>query len=322
VVKSSSLLALLAATYFLPAPTARADDKKPAPTIAWGYAVRGVDIEARSIPSQRVRTALHLGRGALVAVIESKSRGNTAKTQVRAVNPESFEAVVGSVEASQIESEPLDQFPSDSQLLEQLGGPYLEDLTVSSTQIVRYVLRQDHRDFALICFIGSRVLPHARLQVFLKVGGKFVLGPSMEFASSEMQSAITSFEVLDLLGEGNECLVTHEPFSLQPDNSGVNMVIRRIEDGTLKTLWQAPIEFRNLASYPPRHQVLKPPEKNIGSAGTETTATVEFRSHGSRSEPAWKGKIDFYVIGRDKPLESITVEKVCPWDGSKFAALK
>jgi len=116
--------------------------------------------------------------------------------------------------------------------------------------------------------------------------------------------------------------VTHEPFKHQTHEDGVNMVIRKIEGATLETLWQAPLEFRNLASFPPKFQKLDPPENNIATPGTITSGTVEFRARGHVSEPFWKGTIAFYIQGREKPLDTVTYEKLCPWDGSKFAPLR
>ena len=124
------------------------------------------------------------------------------------------------------------------------------------------------------------------------------------------------------MGDGNECLVTHEPFKSQTHYDGVNMVIRRMEADNFKTLWQAPLEFRNLASFPPKVQKLDPPEKNIGTPGTITTGKVEFRARGHMSEPFWKGTIAFYVQGRAAPIDTVTYEKLCPWDGSKFTPLR
>ncbi len=203
-----------------------------------------------------------------------------------------------------------------------MGGVYLDDVTTSNAQIARYLVRQGNQEPALVCFIGASILPQARLQAFLFSQGKYCPGPFIEFPTSEIKMAITSIEVQDLLGDGNECLVTHEPFVIQSDNQGVNLIIRRIEGQGLKTLWQAPIQYRNTASYPPKLHLLQPPEENIGNPGTRAEGTVEFREHGVLSEPVWKGKVSFYVVGREDALDSVNVEKLCPWDGSKFAPLR
>lgn len=318
--KSKLLLIFLITAYFLFPSGARTDKKGAAAPTRWGYVAHAASVEEK--PASHKPEILNLGRGALVTILEEKSHAATPWAHIRAVDPATLEAVIGWVESSKIEISPSSQYPSDAELLQQVGGAYLEDLEASSTQIVRYVMTQGQRGPALVCFIGTRALPQTRLQVFESSHGKFNAGPYLEFPASEIQSAISSIEVLDLAGDGNDCLVTHEPFKSQTHEDGVNIVIRRIEGDALKTLWQAPLEFRNLASFPPKFQKLDPPENNIGTPGTITTGTVEFRARGLMSEPFWKGKIAFYIQGREKPLDTVTYEKFCPWDGSKFAPLR
>lgn len=318
--KSKILFALLISVYFLFPSVGRAEKKHAAAPTSWGYVVRGANVEAK--PGSHKPALLRLGRGALVTILEEKSQRSTPWTRVRAIDPAVLEPVLGWVDSSMIEIAPPSQYPSDAELLKQLGGAYLEDLTASSAQIVRYVMRQGQRGPALVCFIGTRALPQTRLQIFQSSNGKFNPGPYIEFPSSEIQSAISSIEVLDLAGDGNDCLVTHEPFKTQTHYDGVNMVIRKIDGDNLKTLWQAPLEFRNLASFPAKLQKLDPPENSIGTPGTITTGTVEFRARGHISEPFWKGKIAFYIPGRDEPIDTVTLEKLCPWDGAKFARLR
>lgn len=320
--KLNSPLALLLSTYSLFSTGARAQEKKPFSPARWAYVVRDAEVEVRSGATQRKRPALHLGRGALVAVIESKSRGSTPSARVRAVDPATFESITGWVDSSRIELEPAGDFPSDGEVLKALGGVYLEDITAADAEIVRYVIHQGRQDPALLCFVGSAALPKAKLQVFQKSNGKFILGPFVEFPSSEMESGITRLEVQDLMGDGHDLLITREPFQLQQDNGGVNMVIRRIAGDALQTLWQTPLEYRNLTSFAPQRQVLQPPERNIGAAGTVTTGAVEFRAHGALREPVWKGKVQFYILGRDEALDIVRIEKLCPWDGTKFAPLQ
>ena len=318
--KSKFLFAFLATVPFLFHGEARADKKRAAAPTSWGYVVRGTNVVAK--PGGHKPALLKLGRGALVTIIAEKSHASAPWARIRAIDPATLEPVVGWVESNQIETEPPSQYPSDSELLKQLGGVYLEDLTASSAQIVRYIMAQGQSGPALVCFIGTRVLPQTRLQIFQSSNGRFNPGPYIEFPSSEMQSAITSIEVRDLAGGGRDCLITHEPFKTQTHYDGVNMVIRKIDGGTFKTLWQAPLEFRNLASFPPKLQKLDPPENNIGTPGTITTGTVEFRARGQINEPFWKGKIAFYIPGREKPIDTVSLEKLCPWDGSKFAPLR
>jgi hypothetical protein len=309
----------LAAQLLLPAGAAARGKKAEVP-VGWGYASQG-PIDVRPGLLNRMAPILRLGRGALVTILEEKSGESKSSLRVRAVNPATLETVTGWVEKSTIESQPWGDYPPDDELLKQLGGEYLQDFTTSNARIVRYVLRQGKQEPALVCFIGAQILPSARLQIFQKSGGKYVPGAYIDFPTSEMQFAITDLEVRDLMGDGNECLITHEPFRIQADDDGVNLVIRRLEVNELVTLWKAPIQFRNTASYLPHRQILAPPENNIGAAGTVTSGTVEYQTRGPMSEPVWKGKVDFLVVGRDEPIDSIKIEKACPWDGFKFTPL-
>ncbi len=229
---------------------------------------------------------------------------------------------MGWVDSSDIQNIPLDQFPTDIELLKQLDGEYLDDFVSSHIEVARFLVRQGGQESALACILGSPKLPHSRLQIFRRSQGKFAADIFSEFPFSEIKAGIIAMEVLDLVGDGNECLVTHEPFDLLQEVRGVNLVIRRIGGGQFEKLWEAPLEYRNLASFPPRLQILKPPDKNIGAPGTVTTGTVNFLGRGIVREPLWKGKIEFHAFGREEPVESVSFEKVCGWDGKKFAPLK
>ncbi len=309
---------ILALGYFQHSLTARAKEIKPT---GWAY-IRSEQVEARGGATDRRRALGHLGRGALVEVHESVVKGSASWRRVLFVDLETLKPVLGWVDSRDLESIPLDQFPTDSDLLKQLGGGYLDDFVKSHIEIARYLVRVGSQVPALVCFLASAVLPQSRLQVFLRSQGRFVPGAYLEFPHSEMKAAITAMEVLNLVGDDNECLVTHEPFDFGPENRGINLVIRRVEDSQFKKLWEAPLEYRNLASFPPQLQILKPPERNLGIPGTIATGTVEFRGRGSLREPIWRGKIEFHAFGRDEALETLAVEKVCAWDGSKFAPLR
>jgi len=295
------------------------EQKPPTPT-GWGYAAKG-SVDVRPKPSERKKPTLRLGRGGLVPIFELKQAAGRTWARVVAVDTASLTPQGGWIDASQIETLPIGQYPMDAELLKLLGGPYLDDFTAAHTAIARFLVRQGERESALVCFLGSPILPQARFQVFLPSRGKFTLGPYLEFPFADLKAAITSLEIRDLVGDGNECLVTRETFNLGPENEGVSLVIRRLEAGGLKTLWKAPVEFTNLASFPPKIQVLAPPEKNIGGAGTVTKGSVDFRPRGRASDLVWKGKVEFHVFGREQPVETIAVEKVCAWDGTKFAPL-
>jgi hypothetical protein len=137
-----------------------------------------------------------------------------------------------------------------------------------------------------------------------------------------MSPGILSGEVRDLLGDRNECLVTHEPFREGPEALGVNIVIRRLEGGNFRSLWAAPIESRNLGSFPSRLQKLHPLEKNAGAPGTVTKGEVEFQRRGNTYVPVWKGKVEFFAVGQDKPIDEVKLSKACAWDGFEFQPLR
>jgi hypothetical protein len=304
---------------FVLAASAPAKQKGPTQT-AWALVVKGpVEVYPKSSPGKKVLA--RLGSGALVAAFKTQRSGGGEWTQVRVVVPATLEVTMGWAESSRLETVPLDRFPADAELEKVLGGVYLEDVNARYTQIARFLMRLGRQEPALVCYIGSTFLPRTRLQVFETSGGNWVAGPYLEFLSSQIQTGVTAIEVRDLLGDGNECLVTHEPFAETFGTSGVNLVIRRIEAGKFKTLWQAPLELRNLTSFPPQIKVLDPPEKNIGAPGTITTGKVDFQKAGRVSEPVWKGKVEFHIPGREKPVNEVSVEKVCKWNGSEFVSL-
>lgn len=255
-------------------------------------------------------------------VIRVATRNRLSWAQVRVLDMAKLTPQVGWVESAQVTLLPPDRFPADGDLLRQLGGEYLDDFTAAHKEIVRFLVHQKHLDPALVCLISSPNLPFSRLVAFLPAQGRFVPGPSLEFPASEMEPGIIAAQVRDLLGDGNECLVSREPFRQGPETRGINLVIRRIEGGAFKTLWTAPLEFRNLGLYPPRPEILQPSEKNIGLPGTLAKGDVSFHQMGSAFEPVWKGKVEFYVVGRDQPVNSVTVEKACKWDGEKFKPLR
>jgi hypothetical protein len=295
-------------------------EKEPPKPTGWCYVAQG-PVEVRPKTSERKTAVVRLGRGALAPVFEVKRTGGRTWTRIQAVDPAKLTAEMGWVISSQVEVLPADQFPADADLLKLLGGTYLDDFVAAKTAFARSLLRQGKREPAMACFLGSPILPQARLQVFLQTQGKWVVGPSLEFAFADLRAGVTRLEIRDLFGDGDECLVTREPFRLGPQNEGLNLVIRKIAAGAFQKLWEAPVVVRNLASFAPKLQILTPPEKNIGAPGTVTKGDVEFRARGGISEPVWKGKVELHVFGREQPVETVTVEKVCAWDGTKFAPL-
>jgi hypothetical protein len=227
------------------------------------------------------------------------------------------------VDSSKVEVVPIDRFPSDAELLRQLGGEYRDDFTASRVTVARWLVKQGASGETLVCFLASLVLPNTRLVAFLPAPeGSLTLGPSLEFPFSEMNPGILSAEVRDLLGDGIECLITHEPFRGGLEVLGVNMVIRRLERGNFRTLWSAPLEFQNLSSFPSQLQILHPLERNAGAPGTVTKAEVEFQPRGKIYMPVWKATVEFFAVGQDKPIDSVKVTKACAWNGSEFEPLQ
>ncbi len=315
----SFLLVIVACSFAVIGSSAK--EKEPPKPTGWCYASSG-PVDVRPKASDRKAAVARLGRGALAPVFEVKEAGGKRWTRVQAVEPAKLTPLMGWVDSSQVEALPLSQFPTNAELLKLLGGAYLDDFAAAHTAVARFLVRQGTQEPATVCFLGSPILPQARFQAFLRLQGKWAVGPYLEFAFAGMEAAITRLEIRDLLGDGNECLLTRETFSFGPRNEGVNLVIRRIEAGAFQTLWQAPVEFHNLASFPPKPRILAPPEKNIGAPGTVTKGEVDFRPRGRISELLWKGKVEFYAFGREQPVETVTVEKVCAWDGTRFAPLQ
>ena len=295
-------------------------EKEPPKPTAWGY-VRGQAVEVRPQASGSKASPARLGHGSLVGVLDPNPTGG-GSVRISAVDPATLTPLVGHIESDQIEIMPLAKFPEDTELLRLVGGPFLDDLIAANTSVARFLLRQGNQSPALVCLLGGSDLPYTQLQVLLPARGKLVPGPFLQFPTAQMQVGLAATEVRDLVGDGNECLISREPFSFGPESGGINYVIRRIEGGQLRVLWRAPIEFRNLALFPPNVEVAEPPEENVGAPGTIARATIEFRIRNNVSQPVWKGKVEFYVFGREKSVQSTSVEKVCPWDGTKFAPLR
>jgi hypothetical protein len=59
-----------------------------------------------------------------------------------------------------------------------------------------------------------------------------------------------------------------------------------------------------------------------GAPGTVTIGEVTFHPIDNGQKPVWKRKADFFVFGRDNAVESVKIEKTCPWDGRGFTPLQ
>ena len=84
-----------------------------------------------------------------------------------------------------------------------------------------------------------------RLQIFTAGPERYAPGPYLEFPNAEIRTPIGDLEARDAVGDGNECLISHEAFTLGEQNQGVRFVVRRFEGGEIKTLWTAPLEYTN-----------------------------------------------------------------------------
>lgn len=290
---------------------------KPAPQSNWGYVTSG-PAEVYSRAKKEKSSLAKLPRGALVAVYKVEPHEAAQWAQVEFSNPKSGEEVKGWTDSSQLKLFPVEQFPADAKLLEALGGAYLEDFVASSTAISRYLVYNSSNIEAMVCFVTSMNVPQARLQVFLATQGNFLPGPSVQFPSD---IGIEVEEIRDLIGDGNQCLITREPFNIGPQVTGTDLVIRQIDGAKLLTLWKAPVEYRNLSDFPSQLHILQPLEKNIGAGGTVTEGDVEFQPHNGAADLVWKGSIGFYVFGRKDPIQKVSLEKTCTWDGFGYLPL-
>jgi hypothetical protein len=299
-----------------------AKDRESPQPIAWCYVQEG-PLELMQKALGRRTKPLSVGRGALVPVLRTESKKGRNRAMLRITDLPTLNPVDAWVDSSKVEIVPIDRFPSDAELLRQLGGEYRDDFTASKVTVARWLVKQGASGEALVCFVASLVLPNTRLVAFLPAPeGSLILGPSLEFPFSEMKPGILSAEVRDLLGDGTECLITHEPFRKGPEVYGVNIVIRRLERGNFRTLWSAPLESRNLDFFPSELQILHPLEKNAGAPGTVTKAEVEFQPRGKMYIPVWKATVEFHAVGQDKPLNSVKVTRACAWNGSEFEPLR
>jgi hypothetical protein len=323
--KFQTLVALLVVGVTLPFTVAAKEKKqtepRPAAPIGW------LDLHAGSrnlsvSEADLQKVSRDLARGSLLPVFKTKEKHGAKIAQVGALNFATGISELGWVEIDSADLKPPETYPADGELLRLLGAPYLDDFTADHTNVARFLVRQAQGPSALLCYVVTMPLSMAKLVIFTPNQGKFLPGAAMNILISDMQAGITSLEVRDLLGDGSDCVISKEPFREQAQTFGTNLRIRKIADGQFQVLWQAPIEFQNLSQYSPKMQILQPPEQNIGELGTVTTGEVTFRPAGKGQAPVWKGKVEFFVFGRDKAVDSVSIDKACPWDGQEFAPLR
>jgi hypothetical protein len=321
--KTRMLVALLVAGAFLPRPAAAKERKPAGPPAPIGWLDLHAGSRNFSVSEADFQKATRkLAGGALLPVFKTKEKHDAELAQVGALNLETGSSELGWVEINSGDLKPAESYPLDSELLRLLGAPYLDDFTAEHTDIARFLVRQAQGPPALLCYLLTEPLSTAKLVIFTPSQGKFLPGAALNIPMSEMQAGITSLEIRDLVGDGSDCVISKEPFREQAQTYGTFLRIRKIADGQFQVVWQAPIVFQNLSQYSPKMQILQPPEQNIGVPGTVTTGDVTFRPSGKGQEPVWKGKVEFFVFGREKAVDSVNIEKTCPWDGQRYAPLR
>jgi hypothetical protein len=321
--KTRIVAALLLVSALLPGIASGKERKPagPAAPIGWLYLDRGS--RRLSVPEPDLQKATRtVPRGALLPVFKTKEKHGATFGQVAALNLKTGILELGWVDMTSSDLKPRESYPLDGELKESLGGAYLEDFASEHTDIARFLVRQSTGPPVLLCYVVTMPRSVAKLVIFTQSQGKYSPTVASSIPLTEMQAGITSFEVRDLVGDGSDCVITNEPFREQADTYGTNLRIRKVVNGQLQVVWQAPIEFRNLSQYSPKLQILQPPELNIGTTGSITTAEVTFRPKGRGQVVFWTGKVDFFVFGRDRPVNSVNIEKTCPWDGKEFAPLR
>jgi hypothetical protein len=321
--KIISLALLLAVLSTLPTAVAGKEKPPPEPKRPIGWLHLDDDTHKFSASEddfQRVRRKLAMGL--LLPVYKTKERSGAHLAQVRIVNLEQGKTELGWTEAKLDDIKPTEFYPTDDDLLRLLGPEYYDDSVTSQTDIARYLVRQPRGAPVLLCYVMTAPYSLAKLVVYAPNPIKLAATSMVSVPISEIEAGISSIEIRDLLGNGTDCIVMNQHFRDQAQTLGVQMFIRRIVDGKLQDLWQAPTRYKNLSEYGARVDILQPPERNIGMPGTVTTGEVTFVANGKMREPHWKGKVDFYVIGREKVFDSVDIDKTCPWNGQTFAPLK
>jgi hypothetical protein len=318
-----SLVALLMACIALPCSVAAKQKKPAAPVKPIGWLSLQAGARKFSVSEEDFqKLTRQLPQGMLLPVFKTKEKHGATLARVAALNLETGNSELGWVEINLKEVKPADSFPPDDELLRLLGSPYLDDFTADHTDIARFLVRQAQGRPALLCYVLTAPLSMAKLVIFSPRQGRLAPTAALNITIGEMQAGITSIEVRDLVGNGTDCVITKENFREEAQTSGRTLRIRRIVDGRFEDLWQAPLEFQNLSQYNPKMQILQPAVQNIGAPGTVTTGDVTFRPNGAGQEPVWKGKVEFFVFGRDKAVDSVNIEKACPWNGRRFAPLR
>lgn len=321
--KTRILAAMIIAGFALPLMAAAKEKKAAAPVlpIGWLY-VREGSRELLVSKEDFQKGTRPLLQGSLVPVFKTKPMRGATYGRVASLNLETGMAELGWVKLDPAELKPPHAYPPDDDLVPLLGAPYLDDVVTKHTDMARFLVPQHQGQELLLGYALTGQLSMGKLAIFAPNEGKFSLAASVNIPVTELASGISSLEIRDLVGDGNQCVITKESFRDTLDTTGTNLVIRRIVDGQFQNVWQAPIKYKNLSQYNAKLEILQPPEKNIGAPGTVTTGAVTYRPSGSGQVLVWNGKVEFFVVNREKALCSVTIEKTCPWDGSEFAPLQ
>ena len=233
----------------------------------------------------------------------------------------------GWISEDQVEFLERDAVPGDASVLAQMGRPFSDDRISASAQVARAFWQAEGSWKALVVTASPPWLPAPMSRVFENVGGRYVPAPeARQFSppdfSADGGTGIEFMEVLDLVGDGQECLITVEGFREAPKIEGCRLVIRRFTGGKVKKIWDAPTEVSNLGSYPEKLEVREPPELNIGKPATVTRGTVEFISRPQGGFLfRWEGEIEFCLLGRHEPVKTIPLKKSFAWNGREFSAV-
>ena len=317
----------MVAGLLLSAAASAAKDKKekkdagPVKPIGWLYVHDGA--RELSVSKEDLQKGTRpLSQGSLVPVFKTKVKNGATYGRVASLDLGMGQAELGWVKIDPSELKPPDAYPPDDDLVPHLGGPYLDDVVTKHTDMARFLVHQPDGADVLLCYVFTGPLSMAKLVAFTSNQGKYTPGASMNVPMMELEGGLSSLEIRDLVGDGNDCIIANEYFHELASTLGSNLVIRRIEQGKFQTVWQVPIRYKNLSQYNAELKILQPPVKNIGTPGTVTTGEVTYRPNGKGATPVWKGKVEFFIINREKALDSVTIEKECPWDGREFAPLK
>ena len=320
------IIALLAGTWMISATEVGLRAKKPPEIIGWAY-VKTPGVQLRRKHKESARPLLKLRRGAVLPVFRIHAKKGPRWFAAVGVNLGDATPLRGWISEDQVELLGRDAAPGDRAVLAQMGRPFSEDRISASAQVARLFWQSGGSRKDLVVTVASLWLPAPVSRVFEQVEGEYVPAPeARQFSppdfSAEGGTGIESMEVLDLIGDGRECLITVEGFQQGPKIEGRRLVIRRLSGGKVEKIWDAPTMVSNLGSYPGKLKILRPPELNIGQPATVTHGKVEFISRPQGGFLfRWEGEIEFYLLGRDAPVEIISLKKTFRWNGREFSAV-